>query len=73
MNDESINKEDRCQGIANMLARAGLQVDMGPRPVQSPKRPQGNTEMFSLSWANEPTLDAFLLLSQVLSTRDGCV
>ncbi|GHG32699.1 ABC transporter substrate-binding protein [Paracoccus aerius] len=73
MNDESINEEDWCQGIANMLARAGLQVDidMGPRSVQSPKRSQGNTEMFNLSWANEPTLDAFSLLSQVLSTKEG--
>ncbi|TRW97208.1 ABC transporter substrate-binding protein [Paracoccus sp. M683] len=73
MNDESINEEDWCQGIANMLSRAGMQVDidMGPRSVQSPKRSQGKTEMFNLSWANEPTLDAFSLLSQVLSTKDG--
>lgn len=73
MNDESINEEDWCQGIANMLARAGMQVDidMGPRSVQSPKRSQGKTEMFNISWANEPTLDAFSLLSQVLSTKQG--
>ena len=73
MNDESINEEDWCQGIANMLSRAGLQVDidMGPRSVQSPKRSQGKTELFNLSWANEPTLDAFSLLSQVLSTKEG--
>lgn len=73
MNDESINEEDWCQGIANMLSRAGMQVniDMGPRSVQSPKRSQGKTEMFNLSWANEPTLDAFSLLSQVLATKDG--
>lgn len=73
MNDESINEEDWCQGISNMLARAGMQVDidMGPRSVQSPKRSQGKTEMFNLSWANEPTLDAFSLLSQVLATKDG--
>ncbi len=72
MNDESINEEDWCQGIANMLQRAGMQVDidMGPRSVQSPKRSQGNTEMFNLSWANEPTLDAFSLLSQVLATKE---
>ena len=73
MNDESINEEDWCQGIANLLQRAGMQVDidMGPRSVQSPKRSQGKTEMFNLSWANEPTLDAFSLLSQVLSTKEG--
>ncbi|KFL32921.1 peptide ABC transporter [Devosia riboflavina] len=73
MNDESINEEDFCQGIANMLTRAGFAptIDMGPRAVQSPKRSKGEVEVFNISWANEPTLDAFSLLSQVLATRDG--
>lgn len=73
MNDESVNEEDWCQGIANMLTRAGFQpsIDMGPRAVQSPKRSKGETEIFNMSWANEPTLDAFSLLSQVLSTKEG--
>lgn len=73
MNDESVNEEDWCQAIANMLSRAGMKVDidMGPRSVQSPKRSQGKTELFNLSWANEPTLDAFSLLSQVLATKQG--
>lgn len=73
MNDESINEEDWCQAIANLLTRAGFapSIDMGPRAVQSPKRSKGETELFNLSWANEPTLDAFSLLSQVLATKDG--
>lgn len=73
MNDESINEEDWCQGIANMLTRAGFAptIDMGPRAVQSPKRSKGETEVFNVSWANEPTLDAFSLLSQVLATKEG--
>lgn len=73
MNDESINEEDWCQGIANLLTRAGFQpsIDMGPRAVQSPKRSKGETEVFNISWANEPTLDAFSLLSQVLATKEG--
>lgn len=73
MNDESINEEDWCQGVANMLTRAGFapSIDMAPRAVQSPKRTKGETEVFNLSWANEPTLDAFSLLSQVLSTKEG--
>lgn len=72
-NDESINEEDWCQAVANLLSRAGFQpsIDMGPRAVQSPKRSKGETEVFNLSWANEPTLDAFSLLSQVLSTKEG--
>ncbi|MBD9527664.1 MULTISPECIES: ABC transporter substrate-binding protein [Paracoccus] len=73
MNDESINEEDWCQAISNLLSRAGFQpsIDMGPRAVQSPKRSKGDTEVFNLSWANEPTLDAFSLLSQVLATKEG--
>jgi peptide/nickel transport system substrate-binding protein len=73
MNDESINEEDWCQGIANLLTRAGFKptIDMAPRAIQSPKRSKGETEVFNLSWANEPTLDAFSLLSQVLATKEG--
>lgn len=73
MNDESINDEDWCQGIANLLTHAGFQpsIDMGPRAVQSPKRSKGETEVFNISWANEPTLDAFSLPSQVLATKEG--
>ena len=73
MNDESINEEDFCSGIANMLKRSGFQpnIDMGPRAVQQPKRTKGLADMFNLSWANEPTLDAYSLLSQVLATRKG--
>ena len=72
-NDESINEEDWCQAVANMLIRAGFNpsIDMGPRSIQSPKRSSGNTEMYNLSWANEPTLDAFSMIGQVLAGRDG--
>ncbi|MDV6228346.1 ABC transporter substrate-binding protein [Nitratireductor aquimarinus] len=71
MNDESINEEEFCTGIANMLERVGFKptIDMGPRAVQSPKRTNGKADMFNMSWANEPTLDAYSLLSQILSTR----
>lgn len=73
MNDESINEEDICSGIANMLKRGGFQptIDIAPRAVQTPKRTNGKADVFNLSWANEPTLDAYSLLSQVLSTRKG--
>ena len=75
MNDESINEEDFCAGIANMLKRAGFDpaIDIAPRAVQSPKRTNGKADVFNLSWANEPTLDAYSLLAQVLSTKTGKV
>ena len=62
-----------CGGIANLLKRSGFQptVDIGPRAVQQPKRTSGKADVFNLSWANEPTLNAYSLLSQVLSTRKG--
>ena len=74
-NDESINEEDICAGITNMLKRAGFDpsIDIGPRAVQSPKRNNGKADVFNLSWANEPTLDAFSILAQVLSTKTGKV
>ncbi|MEA1843954.1 MULTISPECIES: ABC transporter substrate-binding protein [Rhizobium/Agrobacterium group] len=75
MNDESINEEDICSGVANMLKRGGFQptIDIAPRSVQSPKRNGGKADVFNLSWANEPTLDAFSFLSQILSTRKGAM
>ena len=75
MNDESINEEDICSGIANMMKRGGFNptIDIAPRAVQTPKRSAGKADMFNLSWANEPTLDAYSLLAQVLSTRKGAM
>ncbi|MDN5787831.1 ABC transporter substrate-binding protein [Pseudorhodobacter sp.] len=73
MNDESVNEEEFCQAVSSMLTRAGFKptIDMGPRAIQSPKRSNGQTEVFNMSWANEPTLDAFSMLSQVLATKEG--
>lgn len=72
-NDEYVNAEDACQAIVSMLTKVGLKptLDIGPRAVQTPKRSSGNADMFLIGWANEPTLDAYSMLAQVLSTRDG--
>lgn len=71
--DESINEEQVCQAIVSMLTKAGLKptLDIGPRAVQNPKRSSGNADVYMIGWANEPTLDAYSILVQVLSTRDG--
>ena len=73
MTDESVNEEDVCAAIVSMLSRIGLKptLDIGPRAVQAPKRSSGESDMFMIGWANEPTLDAYSILVQVLSTRDG--
>jgi peptide/nickel transport system substrate-binding protein len=73
MNDESVNEEDVCSVIVTMLSRVGLKpkLDIAPRAVQAPKRSSGKSDMFMIGWANEPTLDAYSILVQVLSTRKG--
>ncbi|AXC49905.1 ABC transporter substrate-binding protein [Paracoccus suum] len=72
-NDEYVNAEDACQAIVSMLTKVGLKptLDLGPRAVQTPKRSSGNADMFLIGWANEPTLDTYSMLAQVLSTREG--
>lgn len=73
MSDESVNEEDVCAGIVAMLSRAGFRpsLDIGPRAAQAPKRSSGRPDVYMIGWANEPTLDAYSLLVQVLSTRQG--
>ena len=72
-NDEYINAEDACQAIISMLTKVGLKptLDIGPRAVQTPKRSSGKADMYLIGWANEPTLDAYSMLSQVFATADG--
>ncbi|WP_289043396.1 ABC transporter substrate-binding protein [uncultured Aliiroseovarius sp.] len=71
--DESINEEQACQALISMLTQVGLEptLDIAPRAVQSPKRSNREADMYLLGWANEPTLDAYSMLVQVLSTREG--
>ncbi|WP_226781652.1 ABC transporter substrate-binding protein [Oceaniglobus trochenteri] len=73
MTDESVNEEDVCSALISMFTRIGLKptLDIGPRAIQAPKRNNGEADMFLMGWANEPTLDAYSILSQVLSTREG--
>lgn len=72
-NDDTINEEDTCQALVSMLTKVGLkpQLDIGPRAVQAPKRASGNADAYMIGWANEPTLDAYSILVQVLSSRAG--
>lgn len=72
-NDDTINEEDTCQALVSMLTKVGLKptLDIGPRAVQAPKRSSGKADAYIIGWANEPTLDAYSILVQVLSTRDG--
>ncbi len=72
-NNEYINSEEVCSALISMFARIGLDptLDTGPSSVQVPKRNSGTADMYLMGWANEPTLDAYSLLVQVLHTKEG--
>ncbi|QEL23926.1 ABC transporter substrate-binding protein [Bosea sp. F3-2] len=71
--DALTNEEEFCQAVAAMWARAGLKpnLNMAPRAQQSPKRVKGDFDVFSFGWANEPMIDAYSLLVQVIHTKSG--
>ncbi|TYB83763.1 ABC transporter substrate-binding protein [Oceaniovalibus sp. ACAM 378] len=72
-NNEYVNSEEVCSALISMFSRIGLKptLDSGPSSIQAPKRNSGKTDMYLMGWANEPTLDAYSLLIQVLHTKEG--
>jgi peptide/nickel transport system substrate-binding protein len=68
-----VNEEELCSAIISMLTRVGLAptLDIGTRPVQIPKMSNGQSDMFIFGWANEPMLDSYSILVQVVRTREG--
>jgi len=71
--DSLVNEEEFCQAVAAMWARAGLKpnLDMAPRSQQTPKRVKGDFDLISFGWANEPMIDAYSVLIQVLHSKSG--
>ncbi|SEE83652.1 peptide/nickel transport system substrate-binding protein [Rhizobiales bacterium GAS191] len=71
--DSLVNEEEFCQAVASMWARAGLKpnLDMAPRSQQTPKRVKGEFDLISFGWANEPMIDAYSVLIQVLHSKSG--
>ncbi len=68
-----VNEEELCSAVISMLTRVGLapSLDIGPWAVQAPRMSGGQADMFIFGWANEPMLDAYSLLVQVVRTREG--
>ena len=56
-----------------MWSRIGLspKLDVGPRAVQTPKRTNGKTDLYTLGWATLPMLDAYSPLLQIFHTKEG--
>jgi peptide/nickel transport system substrate-binding protein len=72
-NDAYVNEEEICQAVASMWSRAGLKpnLSIGPRSQQTPKRVKGEFDVATLGWANEPMIDAYSILVQVMRSKSG--
>lgn len=71
--DGLVNEEEFCQAVASMWSRAGLKpnLSLGPRSQQTPKRVKGEFDVISFGWANEPMIDAYSILIQVIRSKSG--
>ena len=69
--DAYVNEEELCQGMVNMLTRAGFkpQLDIAPAAAQTPKRTGGKADVYLIGWANEPMLDSYSILLQMIKTK----
>lgn len=72
-NDSLVNEEELCQAVASMWSRIGLRpvLNIGPRSQQTPKRVKGEFDVIPFGWANEPQIDAYSLLLQVVRSRNA--
>ncbi|MBM3573138.1 MAG: ABC transporter substrate-binding protein [Alphaproteobacteria bacterium] len=73
MNDGYVNEEEICQAVAAMWSRVGLKptASIAPRSTQLPKRVKGDFDVVTLGWANEPMIDAYSILIQVVHSKTG--
>ena len=73
LSDGLVNEEQFCQAIASMWSRIGLdpELDVAPRAVQTPKRTNGQTDVYTLGWATLPMLDSYSPLLQIFHTKEG--
>ncbi|OYU50134.1 MAG: peptide ABC transporter [Rhizobiales bacterium PAR1] len=71
--DGLVNEEEFCQAVAAMWSRAGFKpnLSMAPRAQQAPKRVKGEFDVISFGWANEPMIDAYSILVQVIRSKSG--
>jgi len=69
--DAYVNEEELCQGMVNMMSRAGFkpQLDIAPVAAQTPKRTEGKADVYLIGWATEPMLDSYSILLQMMETR----
>ncbi|MBV0890248.1 ABC transporter substrate-binding protein [Paracoccus sp. Z118] len=71
--DAYVSEEDICNAMVSMLTRAGFKptLDIGPTAVQTPKRSSGKADVYLIAWANEPMLDSYSILVQMMQSKTG--
>lgn len=71
--DAYLNDEEICNAMISMLTRAGFAptLDVAPAAIQTPKRSGGKADMYIIGWANEPMLDSYSILLQMIQSRTG--
>ncbi len=69
--DDYVNEEEICNSMVSMQTRAGFKasLDIAPTAVQAPKRSAGQADVFINGWANEPMLDSYSILMQMVQTK----
>ncbi|MBE0455415.1 ABC transporter substrate-binding protein [Roseovarius autotrophicus] len=72
-NESYVNEEQFCQAIASMWSRVGLKprLDIGPNAKQTPKRANGQADVYTIGWATLPMLDTYSILIQMLHSKQG--
>ena len=72
-NESYVNEEQFCQAIASMWSRVGLKprLDIGPTAKQTPKRANGQADVYTIGWATLPMLDTYSILIQMLHSKEG--
>ena len=70
-NDGYVNEEPICQATAAMWAKIGVKaaLTIGPRATITQKRVAGAFDITPLGWANEPAIDAYSILLQVVHSK----
>ena len=72
-NTEFVNEEQICQAVSAMWARVGLRpnLNLGPTTIQDAKFDAGQFDVGTLGWANEPMIDSYSILVQVVHSKTG--
>lgn len=69
--DDYVNEEEICSSLVSMETRAGFKpkLDIAPTAVQAPKRTTGQADVYIIGWANEPMLDSYSILMQMIQSK----